>query len=966
MSERGFLSSIGPRRYIDVDDRVDGTCVWSTQTSEYHSWAQSDQSSVLWITGGAGTGKTTLASYLSENLEGKNGILSDQNATHFACSFFCKRDIRGHNDAASLLQDLVFQLTASNRQLLRRIKKTYGTFRGDHSLSFENVWRMFEFALASVTSQCVYVTVDALDECDENLSLRLFSKFARFLTAVTEDRFQTLKRIKLVFSGQPQLRASWNASTERVKHYHISTEDALLADDLRLFVHVKVMELVRSDVCSQSDSERLEQTLVSKAENSFLWLDTVLKHMANSLRYHHTDIEDLLSEVPDNLQQAFANYLPSVLQRDVWILKRYLQLMTASSRPLKLVEIDTLANITSGRTPLPSAKEENKVKGSIQRALGPLVKFPNRTAQFNHSTVKEFFALLATQPHHKLYQSHGVSPTQAHLFCAQSCMVYLLHESVPQDPFGSQEILALSSSTASSVSDKECQDDDDGLARLFSVGEAHIFRSETSLEESLTEDICQDIQRRFPVYGYAATNWAQHLVHCQEIMTVNDANMALDLLMRASGPRSGWYRYLAHRTSVDMPSASESDPIVLAALFNLTSVMQTLLETPNDPLTSHTLFVALFWAAARGNFAAVQLLLDYNAPVSQSDDARLPLAVATQGDHVGICGMILSATDTDPNQLNQQGKSALVLAAEANHEQVLQILLSHPAILVNQVDGDGRTAVIAACRNRAVECLRLLRKDGRADAGHIDYGGLSAIHYASKAGDVPTLMELIEFPGLDLKSTDRNGRNAISMASREGHLRIVKLLRHKGVDAASADKDGRNAISRAANSQKATASLGDEGESVLHYLVRKFPHEADAPDIDGWSPLAWAVDTPGFLNSVRILLQSPWVDVNRRDLRSASILSWAMGSGMVDIIGCMLKRPELDVNAVSSSGNTALSHAAANGMIDVVRLLLEREDIAVNQPNKLNRTPADLAALNGHWEICDLLRGTLEQSHAAT
>lgn len=908
---------------------------------------------MLWITGAAGTGKTTLANYLTQNLGGKDGTYANQSAAHYVCSFFCSRDIEGHHDAKSLLRDLVLQLAQSNHHVLRRIKAVYGTAKEDHIWSFESAWRMFEAALALVPYQCVYIAVDALDECDEDIKLRLFSKFAKTLATMTGKHLQKLKQVKLIISGQPQIKAWWNTTVGRVEHYHINIEDRLITDDIRLFVHVKVKELIDASVCSRSAGERLERSLSFMAESSFLWLNVVLKHIAGSLRYHHDDIEKALSGLPDNLQQAFARYLPRVPEEDVPILRHYLLLMTASSRPLKLREIDLLTRVTSEKAQLPAAEEERVIQGSIQRALGPLVKFPNGTAQFIHSTAKEFFTHLATQPLHELHTSHGVDLGQAHLFSARCCMEYLLHESIPHDLFDPQGTFAFSPSTDSPVSDERWEDDDDGLANLFGVEEVHFFRS----EESLVGEVCANIQCQFPAYEYAATSWTYHFVHSQNSLNDDCASMAVDLLASAVGPKGSWYKYLTHRTSVEMPSVSESDPIVLAAMFNFTSVVRLLLNKSASLLTSSTLFVALFWAAARGSFEAAKLLIEYDAPVSQRHDARLPLAVAAQSDHVGICGLILNADGIDPNQLGPQGKPALVLAAEANHERVLRLLLSHSAIQVDQVDASGRTALIAACQYGALDCVRLLRRDGRADGGHVDSGGRSAIHYASKVGDVATMMELMEFPDLDPGLADRTGRNALSIAAQEGHLQVVKLLHRRNVDAARTDASGRNAISWAASSMKATSSPRVGEESVLQYLVKNFPHGADFPDESGWSPLAWALEPPGYLDAVKVLSRCQWVDINRRDLTfGRCLLAWAATSGLTEIVKHLLSMSKVDVNAASFGGRTALSYAAANGMVDTVKLLMQQKDIAVCQPDDSGRIPADWAALNGHLEICDLLR----------
>ena len=49
--------------------RVSGTCEWIRDNAAYKSWLETDQSSLLWIRGGPGKGKTMLSIFLTEEFE---------------------------------------------------------------------------------------------------------------------------------------------------------------------------------------------------------------------------------------------------------------------------------------------------------------------------------------------------------------------------------------------------------------------------------------------------------------------------------------------------------------------------------------------------------------------------------------------------------------------------------------------------------------------------------------------------------------------------------------------------------------------------------------------------------------------------------------------------------------------------------------------------------------------------------
>ena len=235
-------------------------------------------------------------------------------------------------------------------------------------------------------------------------------------------------------------------------HHHINVDDqpSGVRRDISLFINTRIAELVEHRFCSQSVGEELREFLESTAENSFLWLNVVMKHIKGSLHYRRADLDQMLSHVSKTLQQAYAKYLPPIPDNDIPVLRRYLQLLTATSRPLKLVEISTLVTVMEEApvvVPDFTVDDENVIKGTLERDLGPLVRFSPNTAQSIHSTARDFFALLEQQPQHALHRSHGIHIAKTHLFCAKSCMIYLLHDSIPTDLFDMRGMNSPSSST---------------------------------------------------------------------------------------------------------------------------------------------------------------------------------------------------------------------------------------------------------------------------------------------------------------------------------------------------------------------------------------------------------------------------------------------------------------------------------------------------------------------------------------
>jgi ankyrin repeat protein len=146
---------------------------------------------------------------------------------------------------------------------------------------------------------------------------------------------------------------------------------------------------------------------------------------------------------------------------------------------------------------------------------------------------------------------------------------------------------------------------------------------------------------------------------------------------------------------------------------------------------------------------------------------------------------------------------------------------------------------------------------------------------------------------------------------------------------------------------------------MLRYLLKHDRDGADRPDKEGWTPLSWAMNPPGYSENVVCLIQSGLVNINRQDSTGRTALSFSVTYGHIGIMQILMRDRHVKVNLADVDGRTPLSYAAANGSLEMVKLLLTNNETDVSAVDVKGNTPIIYATRNGHLEVVRLL----EHSH---
>ncbi|KAF9647405.1 hypothetical protein BDM02DRAFT_3117104 [Thelephora ganbajun] len=206
-----------------------------TVLNEIESWARDfNKPPVSWLNGLAGTGKSTIAKTVSEQVFA-DGLLG--------ASFFCSRDFEDRSDLHLIFPTLAFQL-AHKYPAFRSV--LVPLLRSNPDIVYESLMnQMEEMMVKPLKSADVWtvVVIDALDECkDEEPQSAILSVLGRFV--------ERIPKVKFFITGRPEprikdgFRLPLLVDSTDVFVLH-DVQRSLINSDIRLFLRHELSEIAR-------------------------------------------------------------------------------------------------------------------------------------------------------------------------------------------------------------------------------------------------------------------------------------------------------------------------------------------------------------------------------------------------------------------------------------------------------------------------------------------------------------------------------------------------------------------------------------------------------------------------------------------------------------------------------------------------------------------------------------------------
>ncbi|KAL7787609.1 hypothetical protein V8C43DRAFT_288578, partial [Trichoderma afarasin] len=344
---------------------------WILEHADFQMWLNDPQCRLLWIKGDPGKGKTMLLCGIINELE--------EFKAYRLSYFFCQATETGLRSATAVLRGLIYSLVIQQPSLLSHVREKYDR-AGKQLFEDRNAWtalsKILKLILDDPSLQDVVLLIDALDECTEGL--------LSLLHLIRE--ISSTSYAKWIVSSR-----NWPSIEVELQNFKqsiglcLELNEHSISTAVQNYVHYKVDLLAQKRGYNDIIRETIEKKLVSRADNTFLWVALVCQSLNN---YRSGRVLDKLESYPqglDSLYDRMLDEIPKSLDdKDVSLCKQVLTIVSTVYRPVTLHELHSLIRWPEEFT------EDISSFTEIIRLCGSFLAIRNDTIYFVHQSAKEY------------------------------------------------------------------------------------------------------------------------------------------------------------------------------------------------------------------------------------------------------------------------------------------------------------------------------------------------------------------------------------------------------------------------------------------------------------------------------------------------------------------------------------------------------------------------------------------------
>jgi fungal STAND N-terminal Goodbye domain/NACHT domain len=324
-----------------------GTGDWLLHEEVFSSWMD-NISTVLWIFGGPGTGKSYLSTWIIKQFE------ENPDRKPLVGYFYVKENNESLRDANTILKTLAWQITDQNRDFKRHAIKVCG--ERSKTVTAVDTWEALfadYFIKNAKSDRNATLIIDGLDEATPETRQTLLQIVKDLVTPAVD---ATKPAIQFAIIGRASLRGDMDFKLlEKLSYVEVSRLknqndiDSYIKKRLEEFQLLHEMRKMKPNGLKKANKlgVMIAKKVSDGADGVFLWAKLLLDSL---VRKDRAQIEDALKNPPssiDDMIQSVFKRLSGDEGPDHEVLRKMLLFVTYSRRPLMFEELDIATSLPS-------------------------------------------------------------------------------------------------------------------------------------------------------------------------------------------------------------------------------------------------------------------------------------------------------------------------------------------------------------------------------------------------------------------------------------------------------------------------------------------------------------------------------------------------------------------------------------------------------------------------------------------
>ena len=256
--------------------------------------------------------------------------------------FFCQNTISDLNTTVSVFRGLIYLLVDQEKTLIRHLRKRYDTAGRQLFEGPNTIYALLDVLLnilkdPSLSHVCLMI--DALDECD--------NKIHELLEWIIGRSPELSPKIKWLITSRNEPAFTEQLGHGQQLHTSLELNSSHVTRAVAVFIDYKIKELAGLKFYNSKLQAFIRESLLEKAEGTFLWVALVCKELRRARRGKE---RSFLQATPAGLVPLYERMLNQVLHQedegDIEACRRILCSVTIAFRPLRLKEVAVFAQIS--------------------------------------------------------------------------------------------------------------------------------------------------------------------------------------------------------------------------------------------------------------------------------------------------------------------------------------------------------------------------------------------------------------------------------------------------------------------------------------------------------------------------------------------------------------------------------------------------------------------------------------------